>query len=287
MEQRLVFPGCLILTHFQAYELSAKAVMSRLGVELLDLDEFSCCGSSIVPSFSDQWVNLPAYNLALAEARGLDIITLCGSCTRMLKQAQQRLAGDAELRSAVNAKLAELGMGLSYQGTVKVNHIIEVLSGKIKELEDSVGGRLDIRVALSHPCNVYRPGSIARFDEPWEPKKMREIVAKTGATVVDYDMEYECCGSTLLMSDEPAALEAARAKLGSALAAGAQFLIVSCGNCYLLLQGMQDKVRQAHPEISLPLIFLPQLLGLSFGMSEEELGLRKGFMSAGITTKQE
>ncbi len=259
--------------------------MPRLGVELVDLDEFSCCGSSIVPSFSDKWINLPAYNLALAEARGIDIMTLCGSCTRTLKQAQQALAEAEALRAAVNAKLAELGMGLSYRGTVGVNHIIEVLSGKMEEIEAAVTDRLDLRVALSHPCNVYRPSRIARFDEPWEPKKMRGIVAATGATVINYDMEYECCGSALMLADENAALEAARVKLSSALEAGAQFLIVSCGNCYLLLQGMQEKVRQAHPEITLPLMFLPQLLGLSFGMSEESLGLKKGFVREFITSK--
>ena len=286
MEKKLLFPGCLILTHFQAYELSAKAVLARLEIDLVDMDEFSCCGSSIVPSFSDKWINLPAYNLALAEARGLDIVTLCGSCTRTLKQAQQLLAGDERLKASVNAKLAELGMGLAYKGTAKVSHIIEVLSGRMEEIAAAVTSRLDLRVALSHPCNVIRPGGIAQFDDPWKPQKMREIVTLTGANVVDYGMEYECCGSTLMMSDEAAALEAARGKLASAMSAGAQFLIVSCGNCYLLLQGMQEKVRQAHPEISLPLMFLPQLLGLSFGMSGSELGLKAGFMEKVILDRK-
>ena len=272
MERWLLFPGCLIFAHFQAYELSARAVLERLGIELVDMDEFSCCGSSIVPSFSGKWINLPAYNLALAESKGLNILTLCGSCTRALKQAQATLAEDRQLLAKVNEKLAEFGLG--YKGTVKVSHILEVLSGKMEEIAGAVTGRLDLRVALSHPCNVFRPSALMQFDDPWKPGKMREVVGLTGATVVDYDMEYECCGSTLLMSDEPAALEAARAKLGSAIAAGASFLIVSCGNCYLLLQGMEGKVRKEHPEISLPLMFLPQLLGLSFGIPAHELGLK-------------
>ncbi|MHB8859066.1 MAG: CoB--CoM heterodisulfide reductase iron-sulfur subunit B family protein [Thermoleophilia bacterium] len=268
----LLFPGCLIFTHYQAYELSARAVLERLGIELVDMDEFSCCGSSIVPSFSDKWINLPAYNLALAESKGLDILTLCGSCTRTLKQAQAMLAEDGKLLAQVNGKLAEFG--LNYSGTVKVRHILEVLSAKMEEVAAAVTGRLDLNVALSHPCNVIRPSALMQFDNPWKPRKMREIAGLTGATVVDYDMEYECCGSTLMMSDEPAALEAAQAKLGSAISAGARFLIVSCGNCYLLLQGMQDKVRKTSPEISLPLMFLPQLLGLSFGIPAHELGLK-------------
>lgn len=271
MEKRVLFAGCLILTHFQAYELAAKTVLDRLGIELVDLDDFTCCGSSIVPSFSENAINLPAYNLALAEARGFDIVTLCGSCTRTLKLAKDKLSRDTELLKAVNERLRELG--LEYKGTVQISHIIEVLSEKTETIAARVRDRLNYRVALSHPCNVIRPSAVMEFDDPWRPRKMREIVSLTGATVVEYDQEYECCGTTLLMSDEAAALEAARAKLSSAIAAGADFLIVSCGNCYLSLAGMQDRIRKDHPGITLPLMFLPQLVGLSFGIPKKDLGL--------------
>jgi len=271
VERRLLFSGCLILTHFQAYELAAKSVLPHVGIELADMEEFTCCGSTIFPSFSEEWIYLTAYNLALAESQGFDIVTLCGSCTRTLKLASRTLADDDDLRVKVNKRLSELG--LRFEGQVKISHIIEVLAERMPAIAAEVRNPLDLNVALSHPCNVVRPSELMQFDDPWQPQKMREIVKLTGATVVDYPLEYECCGSTLSLSQELQALEAAKAKLRSALEAGAERLIVSCGNCYLSLAGNQQKIRQTDPEIDLPLLFLPQLLGLAFGIPEKELGL--------------
>ncbi len=273
MEQRLLFPGCLILARFQQYELAAKAVLAKLGIEAVDMQAVACCASSIVPPFSVDWVNLPAYNLSLAERQGFDIVTLCGSCTRTLRLTQEMLARDAGLKETVNRSLA--AVGLAYQGTAKVSHLIEVISSKMEEVGKSFRQKLDMRVSLSHPCNVMRPSQVMKFDDPWEPKKLREIVHATGARVVDYDQEYECCGATLLMVSEDWAIRAALAKLKSATLAGAEAMVVSCGNCFLVLKSMQDKVRKIEPGISLPVIFLPQIIGLSFGIDKKALGLEQ------------
>ena len=224
-----------------------------------------------MPSFSDEWVNLAAYNLALAEKQGLDIVTLCGSCTRTLKTAQLYLGRDAELKRQVNRRLGELG--LTYQGRTKVSHVIQVIDEKQHQLAGEIVNPLDYHVALSHPCNVIRPAEVMKYDDPWKPQKMREIVRLTGASVVDYPLEYECCGATLLMVNREMTLAAAAAKLRSALRAGADLLAVSCGNCQLVLGKLQDEIREADPEIDLPVIFLPQLVGLSMGIKASDLGL--------------
>ncbi len=269
MEKRLLFPGCLVFARFQEYELAAKAVLKRLGIELVDMDGFSCCSSSIVPPFSSDWINLPAYNLALAESRRLDIVTLCGSCTRSLRLTQQQLAGDAVQLEEVNRRLAEVG--LEYHGSAGVSHIIEILAGRLDKIAAGATRPPGYRVALSHPCNVIRPSAALRFDDPWKPRKMRDIVEAAGATLVDYDLEFECCGATLMMVDEEWATRAARAKLHSALDAGADLMVVSCGNCFLSLGRMQDRLGPDEPE--LPVMFLPQLVGLALGIGKEALGL--------------
>ncbi|MHB1390099.1 MAG: heterodisulfide reductase-related iron-sulfur binding cluster [Thermoleophilia bacterium] len=273
MEKRLLFPGCLVLARFQDYELSAKAVLGRLGIELLDMDGQACCSSSIVPPFSDDWVNMAAYNMALAEKEGLDMVTLCGSCTRTLKLAEKTLRDDPGLWLRVNQRLDE--MGLNYCARVQVRHIIQVLDENQDRMAGLVSQPLDMRVALSHPCNVIRPAALMKYDDPWKPRKMREIAGRTGATVVDYELEYECCGATLLMVNRDWAVAAATAKLKSAMAAGAEALVVSCGNCELILGRLQDEIRRSDPEVSLPVLFLPQLVGRAMGMSEQELGLER------------
>lgn len=269
MEKRLLFPGCLVLARFQDYELATKAVLKRLGIELVDMQEFCCCSSSIVPSVSDDWINLSAYNLGLAEARGQDIVTICGSCTRTLKLANQALESDKQLLEKVNRRLAEVGAG--YRGTVKVNHLIEVLDEKRVLIEKLKKKSLDYRVALTHPCNVVRPSAVVKFDDPWEPQKMREVLQAAGVEVVDYALEDRCCGSTLLMVNEELALDAG--KLLSAIKAGADAMVVACGNCYMLLERYQHKMREKNPDVSLPVMFLPQVLGEALALSPEEMGM--------------
>lgn len=271
MEKRLLFQGCLVLARFQDYELAARAVLARLGIELVDMHGFACCSSSIVPPFYAAWLNLPAYNLALAESRGMDIVTLCGSCTRTLRLAQQQLAEDPERLAAVNASLAQLG--LKYGGSASVSHIIEVLAGREERIRAQATAAPELRVALSHPCNVVRPSRAMRFDDPWKPRAMRRIVKAAGIEVVDYALEYECCGATLMMVNEKWASAAARAKLRSAMDAGASAMAAACGNCFLTLGRMQERWRRDDRQLSLPVFFLPQLVGLSLGIDRKELGL--------------
>ncbi len=268
--ERLLYLGCMVYNRFPDYELSAKAVLSKLGFKLRDFHEFACCSSTFIPSVSDAWIYLAAYNLALAERRGLDIISLCGTCTSMLKRANLMLE-DEKLKEKVNSRLAEVG--LSYSGSVVVSHLLEVLKEKEASIRANVTRPLNLRVALQHPCNVFRPSEVARFDNPFKPKAMREIVALTGAEIVDYAMEYECCGSTLLLTSKTMGISSGADKLASAREAGAQAIIVSCGNCAYLFDRHQEDIRKLEAKAELPTLFLPQLIGMAFGLSREELGL--------------
>ena len=268
--ERLLYLGCMIYNRFPDYELSAKAVLSRLGFKLRDFHEFACCSSTFIPSVSDSWIYLAAYNLALAEARGLDIIALCGTCTSMLKRARLMLQ-DEELKEKVNSRLAEVG--LSYSGGVRANHLLEVLKEKEGVLRKKVVNPLKLKVAVQHPCNVFRPSEIARFDNPHKPRAMRDLVALTGAEIVDYAMEYECCGSTLLLTSKAMGISSGASKLASAREAGAQAIVVSCGNCAYLFDRHQEEIKRRDARAELPTLFLPQLLGLAMGLSREELGL--------------
>lgn len=267
--ERLLYLGCMVYNRFPDYELSAKAVLSKLGFRLRDFHEFACCSSTFIPSLSDDWIYLTTYNLALAEKRGMDIISLCGTCTSMLKRANLMLQDERLLRKA-NSRLAEVG--LSYSGGVRVSHLLEVLKENKKRIRELVKKPLTLKVALQHPCNVFRPGEVARFDNPSSPEAMREIAVLTGAEVVDYAGEYECCGSTLLLTSENLGISSGRSKLASTLRAGAQAMVVACGNCAYLFDRHKERMKKSM-DTELPTLFLTQLLGLAFGLSREELGL--------------
>ena len=262
------YPGCLALQRMPQYELSTKRLLAALGVTLTDMPEAACCGAPVVESFSDEWLVLGGYNLALAERMGLDILTVCGSCTNSLKRALLALQ-DAGLREMVNRRLAPLD--LKVEKGVAVRHQVQVLAGLQDALRERVISPLPLKVALSYPCQVFRPAEVAAFDDPLRPRAMHDLVALTGATIVETGAEWECCGSSYSMSDQPLALAAGRRKLEASL--DADILVDGCGNCHLLLQRMQGAIWGEQEHRRMPLLFLPQLLGLALGLAPEGLGV--------------
>ena len=219
METWALFPGCLVLQRMPQYEKATIRVLRQLDIRLENMPRAACCGAPL-ESFTDRWVHLAAYNLALAEAMGRDLVTLCGNCANTLSRARAALA-DPALRAQVNEPLERLG--LRFTGQARVQHLIRLLSDHCEKLDEKVTRRLHLRVAVTHPCQALRPAAVMGFDDPLQPEAMRRLVEMTGAEVTDYPGEHECCGSTLYLADEDLGLAAGRRNL--ALAADADLLL--------------------------------------------------------------
>ncbi len=214
----MLYPGCMVLTHFPEYEASARRLLEGLGFEVVEPERFVCCSSVFVPSVSDDWLTLAAYTLAQA-AEHEGVLTLCGTCTAMLRRAVQELESRST-RRRVNSVLSELGVEYS---ETKVMHVLELLDGMMHELEFR---RVRRRVAVQNPCNLFVPElSIAGRDA------LERLAIATGAELVR--VGDECCGSALMLADEELALRAGRRRLQEA--EGAPYL-VACGNCAFLLR---------------------------------------------------
>jgi succinate dehydrogenase / fumarate reductase cytochrome b subunit len=254
-----------VLQRMPQYEKAAKRVLRELDIDLEDVPHVACCGAPL-ESFTDQWLYLAAYNLSLAERMGLDILTLCGNCTNALLRAKAALA-DPSLRRQVNERLHKIG--LLIEGRTTVKHLVQVLSEQMEVLRGKTKSKLSMKVALTHPCQAFRPHEILAFDDPLQPQVMRHIVELTGTEVITYEREYDCCGSTLYLVDQQLALEAGQRKLSSA--AEADVLVDACGNCQLLLERFQGHIRQRSPGPTMPVLTLPQLLGLAMGIDAAEL----------------
>ena len=262
-----LFPGCLVLQRMPQYEKAARRVLGELDISVASIAYAACCGAAL-ESFTDKWLYLAAYNLSLAERMGFPVLTLCGNCTSSLLRADVALR-DPSLRLLVNDKLDEIG--LHFQGGTRVTHLVQVLSEQLEGLRDKVKAELSLKVALTHPCQAFRPHEVLGFDDPLQPQAMRSIVELTGAEVVPYDAEYDCCGSTLYLVDEQLGLEAGQRKLSSAT--GADVLVDACGNCQLLLERFQGLMNEGRAESRMPVLTLPQLLGLAMGIDPAELGV--------------
>jgi heterodisulfide reductase subunit B len=262
-----LFPGCLVLQRMPQYEKAAVRVLWELDIDLENIPRAACCGAPL-ESFTDRWLHLAAYNLALAEGMGHDLLTLCGNCANTLSRARIAMR-DSDLRRQVNEKLEMLG--LHFSGVVSVKHLVRLLSEHLDELASRMTRQLSLKVAVTHPCQALRPGVVMDFDDPVQPQAMRTLVELTGAQVIDYEAETECCGSTIFLADQELGLEAGRRKLDSA--AQADVLVDACGNCQLLLERFQGLLVQDEKSKRKAVLTLPQLLGLALGAGADELGI--------------
>ena len=270
------YPGCLILQRMPEYELATRTVLKALGIELKIVQQAICCGAPVAESFTADWVHLAAYNLAQVERMGHDtVVTLCGSCTNGLTRVAHALRAP-EKRAEANRRLEPLG--LSVTGQVAVKHLVRLLAEREKDLQARIVRPLSFCVALTNPCQVFRPGNVMGVldDDPMKPRVMRRLVELTGAEAVEYGGEDECCGATLYLAAPKLSLAAGRRKLEATHQHGADLLLHGCGNSHLLLRNFQHVIIRDTPELRQRALFLPQLIGLAMGLPEEELGLREG-----------
>jgi len=254
------------------YESAARAVLRALGIELEIVQQAICCGAPVAESFTADWVHLSAYNLARVAHMGYDtVVTLCGSCTNALTRASRALQ-DPDVHAETERRLEPLGLSVTQK--IQVKHVVRLLTEREEELRAQIVRPLSVRVALTDPCQVFRPGDVMECDDPMEPQSVRRLVELTGAEVTEYGGEDECCGATLYLAAPKLALAAGRRKLEATQ--GADLLLHSCGNCQLLLRHFQRPIIRGEPGLRKQALFLPQLVGLAMGLSEEELGLREG-----------
>lgn len=265
MKNMALFPGCLVLALFPEYELASKKVLALLDIQTCTLPETICCGS-VLQSVTPHWIYLAAYNLALAEQSGREIITLCGGCTNSFKRLQWMCKTNPLLLDEINRVLAQVG--LSFHNTVSVSHILEILWQRKAALQKLCSQSLNLRAAVMNPCQVFRPAHIMHFDDAEHPRVMQNLISSSVAEVIPYSMEDDCCGSSLSMSQQSAAFRAGQARLEELARKETDIIITACGNCHLLLQNMQSAYHSGRP---IPCLFLPQLLGVSMGFSSEEM----------------
>ena len=255
----LLYPGCTVLGRFPEYEAASERILKTIGVEIRTVQEFCCCGASYGPGVWEDWIHLPAYTLAQAEQDGFDLLTLCGGCTNTFRRAAVYLKSDPALLGKVNHTLAKFG--LSYSGVVRIRHLIDVLEANLDVLSKVVVRSLGQKVALSPPCQVFKPSRLGE-GRGLDPGGMRRVVEGIGIQIVAYPREEDCCGATLLTADESMALRTGESKLRSATDFGADVVCVACGNCLFLFDRYQTKMGT---DKRLPIVTLAELVERAMG----------------------
>lgn len=275
-----LFPGCVASVREIGFELSARNVSRRVGIQLQDVDGFSCCMPACLVHSVDYVTGLALSirNICIAEREELDLFTLCSSCFGNLSRAKHLMDRNRELRSDVEKTLRKIDM--EYKGMARVEHLITVLHDRIspRGLSSLLVRQLgNLKVAAFYGCHIFLPNKYTRFDNPEFPESLDHLIQATGAASIAYEGRTNCCigcGTFFGGVSEQASIRLANDIVGSASRRGADCIVTTCPFCVMQLElgqlGMAEMGEEAH---KMPVLHYVDLLGLSLGMSDRDLGL--------------
>jgi len=267
------YPGCSGLGTSVEYERSTRAVCRALNVTLLDVPDWSCCGSTPAHTVDHTLsAALSARNLARVLAIGKDtVLTPCPSCLTNLRTANHRMENPA-FRQKTNALLDE-----PLTGGVEAKSVLQALAEEIGL--PAIAARVvrplkGLKIAPYYGCIMNRPPELMRFDDCENPMAMDDILSALGATVVPFPLKTECCGGSFGVARRDVVAELSGRLLSMAKSLGANSMATACPLCQMNLDLRQAQASRAKKEtFRMPIFYFTQLMGLAFGLPENELGL--------------
>jgi len=274
MKKYALYPGCIMPTEQYAYEISIRETLPLIGIKLVDVEGFSCCGEPIKSINQMLTLSLSAHNLAIAENKGLDIFVPCPVCHLALSECKRVLDNDSSMRDRVNSFLKD--EDLSYTGESKLFHTVDLLHDVIglEEIKKHVKKPLsDLKVATHYGCHLIRPSEIGRPVDSENPQKMETILKIIGANPIDYAEKLDCCGAMLQANLPESALTKTGQKLQKVQEHGFDVFVDVCPWCHRMFDSRQTKAGETvAAKLDIPVVYLTQLLGLAFGINKEKLG---------------
>jgi succinate dehydrogenase / fumarate reductase cytochrome b subunit len=254
-------------------------VADRLGIELVELDRANCCGAGVIAEHNPELADtLNARTFAMAQKTGLAMMNICSTCQGAQSECQERLDADAAYRAHINEALAT--EGLEYQGGITNKNFLWLLVEDygLDRLKELVKRPLtDLRVGPFYGCYVLRPTSRLGYDEyPERDEYLEQLIAAVGGEPVEYEGSRKCCGFPVITMNRETSLGQAGRHIGDAIDAGADALVTPCPLCHLNLDLQQpDAADVVGRDLGLPVLHLPQLVGLALGFEPKELGMGK------------
>ncbi|MCX5997423.1 MAG: CoB--CoM heterodisulfide reductase iron-sulfur subunit B family protein [Chloroflexi bacterium] len=277
------YPGCSSHSTARDMHESAIAVAHKLGIELVEIEGWSCCGATAAHQ-TDRVLaaSLPAANMLLAKQMGLDTVVTCAACYNRMKVTNHEVSSSTDMR----ARVADV-VGQPYDGSVAVRHIVEVLLEDVgleklrKSLTHSLGG---LKVAAYYGCLLVRPHDVTHFDDAENPTILDRLVDAMGGQSIDWPGKVDCCGGGLNLTRTDMVVKLSGSIIDMAVESGAGCITVACPMCQASLDLRQkDMQKQTGRRYEMPIVYITQLLGLCLGIPPRELGLNRLMVSpAGV-----
>jgi len=269
-----LFLGCNIPARVVQYETAARAVMRKLGIQLVDNRDFKCCGYPVRNLDRKAFLLSASENLARAEKMGLNIVALCKCCFGSLKETEHFLKEEGEVQEEIKHALSQ--KKLRYEGKFEVKHLLSVLYHDVglDEIKNSITQSYKgLKIATHYGCHALRPSKVTQFDDPVAPSLFDKLVEVTGAKSIDYKNKLECCGAPVMGVNDDLSMDITAKKLTNGKKAGADYLCAACPYCQLQFDQVQKMMISQNGGEALASIVYPQLLGLCLGIDEDTLGI--------------
>lgn len=281
------FPGCVAQGACRELHIATTAISQALGIELIELKKAACCGSGTYKEDSqllEDAVN--ARNIALAESLNLPLLTHCSTCQGVLGHVDERLKeaqeNNPEYLEQVNSYLIKENCS-PYQGSTEVKHILWALVGDfgLNALTEKVVRPLTgLKCASFYGCYLLRAQKNLPFDNPFNPQSLENVFTALGATPVYYEGRIKCCGWPLSSYATKQSFQMAGKNLLDAINNSADCIVTPCPLCHLNLDSRQPEVAKViGQKLDIPILHLPQLVGLALGITPENLGLNRHVVS--------
>ncbi len=274
------WPGCVSRGFTPELHGSMEKVAPLLDLQLIPLDRAACCGAGVIAEHNQELADtLNARTFALAQQTdGELMMNICSTCQGAQTECQRRLDANPDYREHINQNLAS--EGLTYGAPITNKNFLWMLVEEIglDVLRERVKRPLtELRVGPFYGCYIVRPTDrLAIDDEHPRDRYLHMVIETLGGTVVDYAGVHKCCGFPIVTMNKQASLQMAGTHLSDALDADADCLVVPCPLCHLNLDLQQPAASKVvGRELGLPVLHLPQLVGLALGLEPKELGMNK------------
>ncbi len=282
-----LFTGCAAKGACPELYQSTVAVARILNIEIVEMLDASCCGAGVVAeSDPDLQLAINVRTFAQAEAQGLNIMTICGTCQGVMGMAHHRLSTEEGLLDRINKILEP--EGISYKGGVEVKHLLWILNGEVglDRLKLKVVRPLEnLRIAPFYGCYILRPSKYLGFDDPEKPVSLDKLIEALSASPVDYEGKNKCCGFPVVLEKEEIAVSMVGNNVKEAKDELADAMVTPCPLCHMNLDIYQDKAEKKLGEaLEMPILHLPQLVGLALGLEPKALGLKRHLVPTGPLT---
>jgi heterodisulfide reductase subunit B2 len=265
------YPGCSLSGTGRDFGESMNAVAKALGIELCEIPEWTCCGSSS-GHMTNRLVSiaLPANVLLKAKKAGFDqVMAPCAACYSRLATAKHEIENSAKTKAE-----AELVLQTKIENLPRVLNVVQLLAQVSDTIASKVKQKFDQTVACYYGCLLVRPAKITGFDKTEDPVEMDKLVAAVGGTTVDWNFKTECCGASFSVSKTSVVARLGAKIMKDAVAKKAEAVVVACPMCHSNLDLRRSDINQRlEQKTDIPVLFITQVIGMALGLPPKELGL--------------